>query len=146
MSRVLPWVLLIAAVIVPARGFESKPAPAPADETKPQRVFEMRTYYTNPGKMEDLHKRFRDHTCRIFKKHGMELIGFWRPQEAKDGKGDKMTYILAFPSREAAKKAWADFGADPEWKKVYAESHKNGVIVAKVESVFMDPTDYSPIQ
>lgn len=108
------------------------------------RVFELRTYTANPGKMDDLHKRFREHTCELFKKHGMELVGFWTPQEEKDGKGAKLIYILAFPSREAAAKAWKDFGADPEWQRVYKESHKDGVLVGKVESVFMDPTDYSP--
>ena len=122
---------------------------APAAEAKKaaaNRVFELRTYTTNPGKLDDLHKRFRDDTCRIFKKHGMELVGFWTPEEEKDGKGNTLVYMLAFPSRDAAKKAWKDFGDDPEWKKVYAESHKNGVLVSKVQSVYLDPTDYSEIK
>jgi hypothetical protein len=110
------------------------------------RVFELRTYYTNPGKLDDLHKRFREHTCELFKKHGMELIGFWTPQDDKDGKGDKLVYLLAFPSREAAKASWKAFGDDPEWKRVYAESHKNGVLVKKVESIYLDPTDYSALK
>lgn len=117
-----------------------------ADTPAPARVFEMRTYYVNEGKMPDLHKRFRDHTVRIFRNHGMTPIGFWEPQTKEDGRGDKMVYLLAFPSREAAKKAWKEFGEDPEWKKVYAESHKNGVLVKKVESVFLDPLDYSEIK
>ena len=106
------------------------------------RVFEMRTYTANPGRAEAMHKRFREHTCKLFQKHGMELVGFWVPQEDKS----KLVYILAFASRDAAKKSWAAFSADPEWKQVYAESHKEGVIVGKVESVFMDPTDYSSIK
>jgi hypothetical protein len=112
-------------------------------ESAAQRVFELRTYYTNEGKLADLHKRFRDHTCKLLKKHGAELIGFWTPQDDKDGKGSRLIYLVAFPSREAAKKTWKEFGEDPEWKKVYAESHKNGVLVKKVESVYLDPTDYS---
>jgi hypothetical protein len=93
-----------------------------------------------------MHKRFREHTCELFRKHGMELIGFWTPQDEKDGKGSKLIYLLAFPSREAAKRSWADFGNDPEWKKVYEDSHKDGVIVGKVESVYLDATDYSPMK
>jgi hypothetical protein len=111
-----------------------------------RRVFELRTYYTNEGKLADLHKRFRDHTCQLLKKHGAELIGFWTPQDDKDGKGSRLVYLVAFPSREAAEKIWKEFRDDPEWKKVYAESHKNGVLVKKVESVFLDPTDYSAIK
>jgi hypothetical protein len=110
------------------------------------RVFELRTYYTNEGKLDDLNKRFRDHTCELLKKHGADVIGFWTPTDEKDGKGDKLVYLLAFPSREAAKKTWEEFGKDPEWRKVYEESHKNGVLVKKVDSVFLEPTDYSAIK
>lgn len=115
-------------------------------EDQPARVFEMRTYYTAPGKMNDLHARFRDHTCDLFKKHGMELIGFWEPVDEKSGKGEKMVYILAYPSREAAAASWKAFGADPEWQKARAESEKNGRIVTKVESVFLNGLDYSSIK
>jgi hypothetical protein len=115
-------------------------------EDKATRVFELRTYYTNEGKLADLHRRFRDHTCELLKKHGAELIGFWTPQDEKDGKGSRLVYLVAFPSREAAKKTWEAFREDPEWKKVYAESHKNGVLVKKVESVYLDPTDYSAMK
>lgn len=115
-------------------------------EDKPARVFEMRTYYTAPGKMTDLHARFRDHTCGLFKKHGMELIGFWEPVDEKSGKGEKMVYILAYPSREAAAASWKAFGADPEWQKARTESEKNGKIVTKVESVFLNGLDYSAIK
>ncbi|WP_422927197.1 NIPSNAP family protein [Singulisphaera sp. PoT] len=117
-----------------------------ADAPKPQRVFELRTYTTNEGKLEDLHKRFREHTNKLFVKHGMELVGYWTPQDEKDGKKDKLVYILAYPSREAAAASWKAFGSDPEWQKVREESHKNGVIVKHVDSVFLDPTDYSPIK
>lgn len=111
-----------------------------------QRVFELRTYYTNEGKLGDLHKRFREHTCRLFQKHGIEVIGFWTPQDEKDGKADKLVYLIAFPSREAAKASWQAFKDDPEWQKVYAESHKDGVLVKKVDSMYLDPTDYSLIK
>ncbi len=80
------------------------------------------------------------------KQHGAELIGFWTPLDEKDGKGSKLIYLVAFPSREAAKKTWDEFSKDPQWRKVYEESHKNGVLVKKVDSVFMEPTDYSEMK
>src|SRR4051812_4780477 len=113
---------------------------------KTGRVFELRTYYTNEGKLDDLHKRFRDHTCTLLTKHGADVIGFWTPTDDKDGKGGKLVYLLGFPSREAAKKCWDEFGKDPEWQRVREESHKNGVLVKKVDSVFLEPTDYSAIK
>lgn len=117
----------------------------PAEAASSGRVFEMRTYTTHPGKLDALNARFRDHTTRIFKKHGMENVGYWVPQD-EPGHSSTLIYIIAHKSREAAKKSWDAFRADPEWKKVAAESEANGKIVAKVESVFMDPVDYSQIK
>ncbi len=112
---------------------------------KKERVFELRTYVTNPGKLEALHKRFRDHTNRMFKKHGIELVGFWTPAEGPEAE-NTLIYIVAFPSREAQAKAWAAFRADPDWLKAKEESHKDGVIVKEVKSTAMRATDYSPIR
>jgi len=109
------------------------------------RVFELRTYYANPGKMEALHARFRNHTCKLFQKHGMTLIGFWSPTDPKEAQ-QKMIYVLAFPSREAADKSWKAFRDDPEWKAARAESEKDGVLVERLESTFLNPTDYSPLK
>jgi hypothetical protein len=109
------------------------------------RVFEMRTYYAHPGKMAALHARFRDHTVKLFVKHGMTNIGYWSPIDTAEAE-KKLVYILAFPSREAAKKSWQDFQNDPAWKKAKAASETDGPLVAKVESVFLNPTDYSAIK
>jgi hypothetical protein len=109
------------------------------------RVFEIRTYTAPEGKLEELHARFRNHTLRIFQKHNMTSIAYFRPQDAPLAQ-NTLIYVLAHPSREAAKKNWADFQSDPEWQKVSAESQVNGRIVSKVESVFADPADYSPIK
>jgi len=109
------------------------------------RVFEMRIYYANPGKMKALHERFRSHTNKLFVKHGMTLIGFWSPTDGKEAER-KMIYILAYPSKEAADKSWAAFRVDPDWIKVKADSEKDGVLVEKVESVYLNPTDYSPLK
>jgi hypothetical protein len=111
----------------------------------PARVFEMRTYYAHPGKMQALHERFRKHTCKLFEKHGMTLVGFWSPIDQKEAE-NKMVYILAFPSRAAAKKAWDGFRNDPDWKTAKDASEKDGPLVAKVESVYLNATDYSPVK
>jgi hypothetical protein len=116
-----------------------------AADTKPARVFEMRTYYTFPGRLDALHKRFRDHTRRVFEKHGMTNVGYWVPQDGPAHE-NTLVYVISHASREQAKANWAAFSADPEWKKISEESQKDGKIVEKVESVFMDATDYSPLR
>ena len=107
----------------------------------------MRTYTTNEGKLGDLHKRFKDHTNKLFQKHGMELVGYWTPTD-KDKKHNTLVYILAYPDQEARNESWEAFRDDPEWQKVYEQSQfdAGGKIVKKVDSVFLDPTDYSPIK
>ena len=111
--------------------------------TSNNRIFEMRTYYAHQGRMAALDARFRDHTCKLFEKHGIQLVGFWKPT----GKADEvMVYILAYPSKEAAEKSWKAFREDPVWIKAKEDSEKSGPIVKKVESVFLSPTDYSPIK
>jgi hypothetical protein len=109
------------------------------------KVFELRTYTAPEGKLPNLQARFRDHTRRIFEKHGMKSVGYWVPQDGAEH-NNTLIYIISHDSREQAKKNWADFQADPEWKKVSAESQVDGPIVSKVVSVFMDATDYSPIK
>jgi hypothetical protein len=109
------------------------------------RVFELRTYHAAPGKMEALHARFRDHTCKLFKKHDMTIIGFWTPADAKEAE-KTLVYLLAFPSREAADQSWKAFMADPQWKAAKEASEKDGKLVEKVERVFLNPTDYSPLK
>ena len=108
-------------------------------------VYELRTYTAPEGKLGELHARFRNHTVGIFNKHGMKSVIYLSPQDAPDS-ANTLIYVLEHPSREAAKKAWADFQADPEWVKVLADSQVNGRLTSKVVSVFADPTDYSPMK
>jgi hypothetical protein len=103
---------------------------AGAKMERADRFFEMRTYYANPGKISSLHARFRDHTVKLFEKHGMQNIGYWQQASGE----------------EARKKSWDAFTNDPDWKKAKADSEKDGVLVAKVESKFMKPADYSAIK
>ena len=109
------------------------------------RVFELRTYTAPDGKLPELQARFRNHTMRIFERHGIKNVGYWVPQDAP-AKDNTLIYIMSHESREAAKKSWAAFGADPEWQKVSKESQMNGKIVANITSVYMDATDYSPMK
>jgi hypothetical protein len=110
-----------------------------------QRVFELRTYTAHEGKLDALHARFRQHTMRLFEKHGMTNVGYWTPQDAPSAQ-NTLIYILAHPDREAAKKNWEAFRSDPEWQKVRSESEAGGPITSKMESVFLQPTDYSPLK
>jgi hypothetical protein len=96
--------------------------------------------------LEALNARFRDHTCALFQKHGMEIVGFWIPTDPDKGADNTLVYILAHKSREAAKKSWGTFRNDPAWKKAQQESEANGKLVTKVESVFLGATDYSPLK
>jgi hypothetical protein len=109
------------------------------------RVYELRTYYTLPGRLPALQARFRDHTTKIFEKHGMKNVGYWVPQDAPKSE-NTLIYVISHESREKAKENWDAFRKDPEWQKVQKASEADGKIVEKVESVYMNPTDYSPIK
>ncbi len=116
--------------------------PLPAVEGK---VYEMRTYVTNEGRLDALLKRFRDHTCRLFEKHGIENIGYWVPVEKADGADNTLIYILAHASREAAKASWKAFSVDPEWQTARKASEADGKILAKApDSMFLNTSPYSP--
>ena len=106
------------------------------------RVFELRTYTTPEGKLDMLNARFRDHTRKVFDKYNMTSIGYWIPVD----RPNTLIYILAHPSLEEAKKNWASFQADADWQKVKTETQAQGLTGIKVESVFMQPTDYSPVK
>jgi hypothetical protein len=137
------WIALL--VVVPAVVSGVVAAAQEKKDAAKTRFFEMRTYIANPGKLEALHARFRDHTNKLFVKHGMELVGYWTPTTGDDA-GSKLVYILAYPDEAARKASWDAFVKDPDWVKAKAESEKDGVLVGKVISVFMTPTDYSPIK
>ncbi|MBK5292443.1 MAG: NIPSNAP family protein [Acidobacteriia bacterium] len=108
-------------------------------------VYELRTYTTLPGRLSALNARFRNHTVKLFEKHGMKNIGYWVPQE-EPGKSNKLIYLISHKSRDAAKASWDAFRKDPAWLKARDASEADGKIVDKVESVFMDAQDYSPLK
>jgi len=109
------------------------------------RVFELRTYTAHEGRLQDVVNRFRDHTRTIFDRHDMTSVGYWTPQDGPQSQ-NTLVYILAHPSRDAAKKNWDKFRADPDWHKARDASEANGKILAKTESVFLAPTSFSAIR
>lgn len=107
------------------------------------RCFELRTYTVRaegPGSIDLLHDRFRQHTNRLFRKHGMTIVGFWQPLNA--GKERTLIYILAYKDGAARDAAWNAFRNDPEWKEVTSKMQ----VGSQVESVFMNSTDYGPMK
>lgn len=125
--------------------FRSVSAAADTAASSSGAVYELRTYTTNEGKLDALLARFRDHTCRLFEKHGMTNIGYWVPVNEEDGSKNKLIYVLKHDSEAAAKASFAAFGKDPEWQAARKASEEGGKILARPpESLFMTLTDYSP--
>ena len=105
------------------------------------RVYELRTYTANEGKLDALHARFRDHTLMLFERHNIHNVAYWTPSDLPN----TLIYLVSHPSKAAAAASWKAFVADPQWQAVYAASIEDGRLVANIDSVFMRPTDYSPI-
>jgi hypothetical protein len=153
-GKKLVLLLLVAAVFVSGfilgsansqRPWTAAQAQAQVQAQGQERVFELRTYTSHEGKLPDIVNRFRDHTRTYFDRHGMTSIGYWTPQDAPTSQ-NTLIYIIAHPSRDAAKKNWDSFRADPDWQKARDASEANGKIVAKIDSVFLTPTSYSGIK
>src|SRR5512138_2116155 len=135
------WAFLVVGLVLGAC-FAQLRAAEPASAG---RVFEIRTYHCFPGRLDALNKRFREHTMKIFEKHGMSNVAYWTFEDSPD-KENTLIYVISHASREQAKKNWDEFRNDPEWQKVSEESQRDGKIVEKVDSVFVDATDYSPLK
>jgi hypothetical protein len=136
-------------VVAFAAGFALRGIATPSPVVHAQtanRFFEMRTYIASAGRFDALKARFKDHTLGFFQTHGMTSIGYWTPATGQPGAGNTLTYILAYPSREARDKSWAAFNADPAWLKAREASLVGGNPVARVDSIFLDPADFSPIK
>lgn len=106
-------------------------------------VYELRTYTTNDGKLDSLHARFHDHTMKLFEKHGIENVGYWVPTDEEKSK-NTLIYVIKHEDRDAAKKSWGAFRQDADWQAAYKDSVADGKLVKKVDSVYMNATDYSP--
>ena len=129
------WVAVTLAAVA---GFASNGF---AEDQVDNKCYELRIYTAAPGKFDALHKRFREHTCKLFEKHGMTNIGYWVPLDKSD---ERLFYILAYPDRAARAKSWGEFMKDKEWLTAWKASETDGKLVAKSESQFLHATDYSP--
>jgi hypothetical protein len=138
---------LPAATLFPASLWAAAQGAPKDDNANPMQgatgVYELRVYHAAPGKLSDLHSRFRDHTIKIFDRHGMKSVAYWTPLDEPE-KSNTLIYVLQHPSREAAAANWKSFQDDPEWKSVRDKSEANGKLVEKVDSTFMALTDFSP--
>lgn len=115
---------------------------APAARAADTRCYELRIYHAAPGKLDDLHQRFRNHTLRLFERHGITSVGYWVP--IQNNEDTRLFFLLSYPSREAREASWKAFVADPDWQAASKASEAQGVLVAKVENYFLGATDYSP--
>lgn len=141
-TRSLSFVV-VGMIVVGALGFAA--GLSTGEEKVSQRVYELRTYTTLPGRLPALNKRFADHTCKLFEKHGMKNEMYWTPTDEKL-KDNTLIYVISHESQAAADKSWKAFQADPEWHKARDASEADGKIIVKVERVYMSPTEYSPVK
>ncbi|MCX6879763.1 MAG: NIPSNAP family protein [Verrucomicrobia bacterium] len=133
MTKYLTTALLVAGLSIASA--------SAVDKARDSRLYELRTYHAEPGKLDALLARFRDHTTKLFEKHGMANIGYWVPVENKD---NLLIYLLAYPDRAARDASWKNFLADEAWKKAAAASEADGRLVSKADQLFLTATDFSP--
>ena len=138
-QRIITASTVIIAIVAVGVAFQR---PAASDEKRDTVVYELRTYTTHEGRLPALHKRFREHTMKIFESHGMKNIVYWTPAEKKD----TLVYVISHKSKKAADASWTAFRNDPAWKATYKASIADGKIVKKVEKQFLTATDYSPMK
>jgi hypothetical protein len=129
--------LAVVGLTAYAAGFS-----AGQEKAASSRIYELRTYTTLPGRLPALHKRFAEHTIKLFEKHGMKNGMYWVPTD----EDNKLIYVVSHDSREAADKSWKGFQGDPDWQKVRTASEADGKIVEKVDRIWMKLTDYSPVK
>lgn len=143
--RLSVWTLLflspITAVFSQTAKNDAATTNASSSKSKDTLCYEMRIYTCNKGKLNDLMKRFRNHTTALFEKHGMTNVGYWTPLDNPD---EKLYYVMSYPNRAARDTSWKHFMADTTWQRVAKESEVNGKILTKIESIFLTSTDFSP--
>ena len=138
-SFIQKWATTFATVAVVAGGLSIAPD---VNAQTSGRVYELRTYTSHEGRLDDVVARFRNHTTKLFEKHGMVNVGYWIPREQPN----TLIYIISHANRDAATKSWDAFRKDPDWITARTASEMNGPIVLKTQSVFMDATNFSGLK
>jgi NIPSNAP len=128
----------------PRRFFQTLNSPNRSKEDRSRVIYEWRVYEIMPGKKKPLGERFAKHSLRLFKKHGMEVLGFW--ESSVGGRSNTYYYMLAFKSLGHLEEAWRSFSSDPEWQEVVASSEKDGPLVSSISNIVLRPTSFSPLQ
>ena len=141
-NQVSAWGIVLS-VLLAIVAFRTNATVGEEKKVTPAGIYELRTYTTLEGRLPNLHARFKNHTLKLFEKHGMKNLMYWTPTDEKLA-ANTLIYVLWHASPEAAKKSWDAFRADPEWHKVRDESEKDGKIVAKVDAVYMTLAEFSP--
>jgi hypothetical protein len=143
-AALLPAALLPVSAWVPPASEKAGPDEQGGAGQMSTTVYELRVYHAYEGKLDDLLKRFRDHTMALFEKHGIKNVAYWTPTD-EPLKGKTLVYMLQHPNREAAKVNWKAFQDDPEWQSVKEKSEANGKLVEKIDSTYLALTDFSPV-
>ena len=107
-------------------------------------IYDWRVYQIVPGKARQLNERFANHTMALFRKHGMEIVGFW--ENSIGGTTNTLYYMLGFKDAAQRESAWKSFKADSKWQKVAQESEKDGPLVVRERNMTLTPTYYSPMK
>jgi L-rhamnose mutarotase len=135
------WKHLTAGLLLLAAGCAQTEAMIDSTPSGEYSFYELRIYDAAPGKLENLHARFRDHTLRLFEKHGIQNIGYWVPI---DNEANQLYFVLGYPDRESRDVLWNAFATDPEWVEARTASEADGRLVTRAQSILLEPTDYSP--
>ena len=142
LNQIIAWGTVLS-VLLTIVAFRSNATVGDEKPAAPAGIYELRTYTTLEGRLPALHARFKNHTLKLFEKHGMKNVMYWTPTDDKLA-ANTLIYVLWHASPEAAKKSWDGFRADPDWHKARDESEKDGKIVAKVDAVYMTLAEFSP--
>jgi hypothetical protein len=140
MNKRLGFLALLGPILTAGFMYSLGTADEPEKDDSSSLVYELRTYTTAEGRLPALHARFRDHTMRLFEKHGIKNVMYWTPTDKKN----TLVYVIAHKSRAAADKSWKAFVSDADWKKVYKESLESGPIVTDIKREYLKKTEYSP--
>lgn len=146
LRRTLPLLTLLLLPLTACQpaGNEADASQESATQTEP-RAYEMRIYTANEGKLDELEDRFRNYTTALFEEHGIENVGYWIPDDPERSH-NTLIYIISYENRDVAQERWDAFYYSTEWQEIAERTNANGNLVQSVESVFMTPTDYSPLQ